>query len=86
MYDECHWRLVLINQAAFQANNDTVLLAQSVCMQTAYERWLYGIPTIICTNDWLIGAETADADGIDWLKVNSVVVTVTEPLFANRMD
>ena len=79
--------MTLANKAVFHANNNnTVLLARRVCMQSAYERWLYGIPMIICTNDWLVGAETADADGINWLKVNSEVVKVNEPLFVSKRD
>jgi len=42
----------LRNKMVFQAGVDPVGLGQSACNQHAYTVWLFGIPMILCSNDF----------------------------------
>ena len=54
------------------------MLGQSNCNEHAYACWLYGIPLVVSTNDWRVGASD---DQAAWLNANSVVIQVTEPMW-----
>ena len=73
--DEASHDLVCSNKQVFQAGLDTVQLGQSQCNQHAYQTFLYAMPLIICTNDWLVDATE---DQVEWCNANSVVVNVQE--------
>ena len=62
----------------FSTSLDQVQLAQSTCQEHAYQVFLYGVPMIVSTNEWCLGA--ADHEKA-WLDANSVVVSVTEHLW-----
>ena len=79
--DEVNWRDIAHNQMLYQAHLDVVCLAQSQCQQSAYMRWLYGVPIICCMNDWLVGADHADHEDKAWLESNAVVVHISRPLW-----
>lgn len=81
IFDEAHHSMVIGNKQLFQAGLDVVTLAQSNCMEHCYDIWMYGVPLIVSTNDWCLGAK---ADEVAWLSANSVVVDVAEPLFQDN--
>ena len=76
VYDEASHDMVVANKQVFQAGLDEVMLGQSACNEHAYSVWLYAVPMVVSTNNWLLGATEEDAA---WLRKNSVVVDVTEP-------
>lgn len=78
VFDEASPQMVVANKALFQAGIDPVLLAQSKCNDYAYSVFVYGMPMVVCTNDWDIGVSPHDRE---WLDKNSVVIQVTEPLW-----
>ena len=75
VFDECSTPTIVKNKALFQANSDGVLLGQSQCNEHAYWKFLYGVPLMICCNDWLTGIEPGSEDE-KWLLANSIVYDV----------
>jgi hypothetical protein len=78
VFDEASHDLVFRNKQVFQAGVDNVMLGQSNCNEHAYGVWLYGVPLVVSTNDWLVGA-TEDQEA--WLTANSIRIDVTEPMW-----
>ena len=78
VFDEASHDMVFKNKQVFQAGVDTVMLGQSNCNEHAYGVWLYGVPLVVSTNDWLLGAND---EQVAWLSANSVVIDVTEPMW-----
>jgi hypothetical protein len=60
--------MVIKNKEAFQAGLSPVMLGQSQCNEHSYACWLYGVPLIVSTNDWMVGAKPHDQK---WLDANS---------------
>jgi hypothetical protein len=52
LFDEISSIQVLRNKLVFQAGVDPVVLGQSACNQHAYTAWLFGVPMILCSNDF----------------------------------
>jgi hypothetical protein len=52
VFDEVSSIQVLRNKMVFQAGVDPVVLGQSACNQHAYSVWLFGVPMILCSNDF----------------------------------
>ena len=77
--NEAHHQMCFNNKAIFRAGVDMVKLSQSACQAHAYDVWLYGVPIIVSTNGWLMGATEEERA---WLSANSVVVVVQQPLWA----
>lgn len=78
VYDEANHAMVFANKQVFQAGLDEVMLGQSACNEQAYCCWLYAVPMVVSTNNWLLNAKEEE---MDWLVKNSVVVDVTEPMW-----
>ena len=78
VFDEASHNMVFNNKQVFQAGVDSVMLGQSNCNEHAYSVWLYGVPLIVSTNDWLLGATPEQKV---WILRNSVQVDVTEPMW-----
>ena len=78
VFDEASHTMVFNNKQVFQAGIDTVMLGQSNCNEHAYSVWLYGVPLVVSTNDWLLGASVEQQD---WLSRNSVLVNVKEKMW-----
>ena len=53
LLDEITWQQVISHKVMFQAGIDGVELSRSKCNQHSYWRFLYGVPIICCTNQWL---------------------------------
>jgi len=70
--------MVLNNKLVFQAGIDNVMLGQSNCNEHVYSVWLYGVPLVVSTNDWLLGASLEQQD---WNFRNSVLVNVKEKMW-----
>jgi hypothetical protein len=82
VFDEGSHDMVFNNKQVFQAGVDVVMLGQSNCNEHAYAVWLYGIPLVVSTNDWLVGASD---EQVAWLNANSVVIEVTEPMWLDHV-
>ena len=80
--DEANHEMVCRNKQVFQAGLDQVQLGQSQCNQHAYTAFVYAMPIIVCTNDWLVGATR---DQADWCHANSVLVQVDEPMWRDEL-
>ena len=52
--DEVDPWLVINNKVLFETTIDGAWLAQSKCGQHQYWKWLFMVPIIICTNDWIL--------------------------------
>jgi hypothetical protein len=70
--------MVFNNKQVFQAGIDSVMLGQSNCNEHAYSVWLYGVPLVVSTNDWLLGATPEQTD---WISRNSIQVDVKEKMW-----
>lgn len=82
LLDEVPWRSVLLNKSLFQCGPRKVKLAQSPCMLHVYNRYLYGVPLIVCTNSWTEDARIPEeAEDVAWLATNTVVVRVDRKLW-----
>lgn len=79
IYDEANAQMVVDNKAIFQGNYNFQGLGQSVCNQHFYEVFLYGVPQIVCCNDWM--KQELKAEDREWLNKNATLVEVTKPLF-----
>ena len=78
VYDEASHDMVVANKQVFQAGLDEVMLGQSACNEHAYSAWLYAVPMVVSTNNWLLGATEEE---VSWLQKNLIVVDVTEPMW-----
>ena len=81
VYDEASHSMVFANKQVFQAGLDEVMLGQSACNEHVYSAWLYAVPMVVSTNDWLLGAKDEE---VAWLEKNSVVVDVSEPMWCEE--
>ena len=74
VYDEISERQVLANKVVFQSGPKLVTLGQSPCGPFRYQRDLYAVPMILCSNDFKLtvddGLEPAQAQ---WLAKNVMV-------------
>ena len=78
LWDEVSPEQVLANKMVFQSGPMPVTLAQSACNGFAYDKWLFGIPHILCSNIFPLDAEPGpkprlSAEDIDWLNANLFV-------------
>jgi hypothetical protein len=64
-----------------QGSNDPCTLGHSPTMHLSYSVVSAGIKIIITTNTWSARLENLEDVDADWLKKNSIVVEVTEPLW-----
>ena len=62
-----------------QASPRPVVLAQSQCNDRSYQVLLFRVPMIVCSNSFWDGCQ--DDEAKDWIKKNSVFVSVTEQVF-----
>jgi len=75
LFDEAHWTLVHDNKMLFQGGPAPVTLGQSPTGQFCYDVLLYGVPMILCSNQFLNGADDLQ---MDYLTKNLIIVSVTE--------
>ena len=81
VYDEASHAMVVANKQVFQAGLDEVMLGQSACNEHVYSAWLYAVPMVVSTNNWLLGATPEE---VAWLEKNSIVVNVEEPMWCEE--
>ena len=71
VFDEATHEQVLANKMLFQAGPWSVSLGQSACGQHAYELDVYGVPLILCSNDFkLYEHEGLTKEQSSWLRGN----------------
>ena len=79
LFDEGGWALCWRNKAMLQASPRPVVLSQSQCNDRSYQVLLFRVPMIVCSNSFWDGCQ--DDEAKDWIKKNSVFVSVTEQVF-----
>ena len=71
VFDEASHEQVLANKMLFQAGPWPVSLGQSACGQHAYELDVYGVPMILCSNDFKLHVhEGLTEEQSSWLRGN----------------
>ena len=71
VFDEATHEQVLANKMLFQAGPWPVSLGQSACGQHAYELDVYGVPMILCSNNFKLHEhEGLSAEDSSWLRGN----------------
>lgn len=82
LWDEISPAQVLANKLVFQSGPMTVTLSQSACNGFAYEKWLFGTPHVLCSNDFQMenrsGLRQMPAEDLDWLQAN-IIEAALEP-------
>lgn len=78
LFDEGSWQLVHSNKLLFQAGVDPVGLGESPTMQYAYNVFVYGVPMIVCSNNFYrdIGEEE-----YNYMLENVIYLKVDKPCF-----
>lgn len=84
IFDECACSTILFSKVTFQASVEGTMLAQSQCNEHAYWRFLYGIPLIVCCNDWLRGVK--DPADFEWLTTNAITYNVSRPTWTTMEE
>ena len=82
VFDEADHKYVIRNKQVFQAGLDTITLGQSATMSFKYSVWMYGVPLVVCTNDWCVNDVPEHHKA--WLDANSVVLQVTERMWLHE--
>ena len=71
VFDEACHEQVLMNKMLFQAGPWLVSLGQSACGQHAYKLDVYGVPMILCSNNFKMReSEGLTPEESDWLQGN----------------
>lgn len=76
LWDEIEPAQVLNNKMVFQSGLEMVSLQQSACNGFAYQKWLYRIPMILCSNKFHIegtAEKPMPPEDIQWLRQNLIV-------------
>ena len=77
VFDEANHEQVLMNKMLFQAGPWPVTLAQSACGAHAYETDVYGVPMILCSNDFKLHEhEGLTPEQSSWLRGNILEATL----------
>ena len=76
VYGKVTHRQVLANKLVFQAGPWPVSLGQSACGQHAYEKSFYGIPKILCSNDFVLEGKPLTVEEQGWLQANVMEATL----------
>jgi hypothetical protein len=77
VYDEADWRLPAEQRALFQSSPRPVELSQSNCNESAYSVVMYGMPQIICSNDFW--KECTNEEAREWVEENAEFVRIDDP-------
>jgi len=83
LWDEISPAQVCANKLIFQSGPMPITLAQSACNGFAYDKWLYGVRHILCSNMFWLVAEPGVKGGLsaedsEWLQAN-IIVADLEP-------
>ena len=79
VFDEVKESQVLNNKLVFQSGPKPVTLGQSPCGAHRYTRDLYGVPMILCSNDFkLTLADGLSSEDVEWLNKNLVIARLPE--------
>lgn len=81
LWDEINEKQVLSNKLVFQSGDQKVTLGQSACNQHAYDRWLSGVPMLLCSNVFAMPGFTehklSEPDA-EWLTKNIICVRLPD--------
>jgi len=83
LWDEISPAQVCTNKLIFHSGPMPITLAQSACNGFAYDKWLYGVRHILCSNVFPLVAEPGVKGGLsaedsEWLQAN-IIVADLEP-------
>jgi hypothetical protein len=73
--EETTWRILWENRQLFQAGPWNVQLGQSPCNEHCYSVWCWGVPFMICSNNFWEDCD--DPIAREWVEANIVYVPVT---------
>jgi len=79
--DELHPKNAMVLKKIMQASNDSAIMGASPTMQHAYVVNTFRTMIVVTTNTWASGLADMPSFDVDWLRVNSVYVLVTTPLW-----
>ena len=75
--EECTWQLLWNNKQLFQAAPCVVQLGQSQCNEHCYSVWCWGVPFMVCSNNFW--KDSADKVARDWVEENIYYVRWDSP-------
>ena len=81
LWDEADEAQVLSNKLVFQAGNTTVALSQSACNAFSYEKYLYAVPMILCSNVFSYTTSRGkklNSEDEHWLRENVLLAELGE--------
>jgi hypothetical protein len=78
VWDEVTPEQVLANKLMFQSGPVALTLAQSACGAFQYDKYLYGIPQVLCSNEFVLEGSSRKGhiltdEESDWLRENIMV-------------
>ena len=81
LWDEVDEAQVLNNKLVFQAGNSTVAMSQSACNAFSYEKYLYAVPMLLCSNVFsyhVSRGKQLPAEDQQWLTENVLLAELAE--------
>ena len=82
LFDECNANMVARHKKVFQSTIHGAWLGQSKCQQHAYQVFLWGVPLIVCTNEWIEEADPPlDKAKKEWLEDNCTYIRILEKVY-----
>ena len=84
VFDEASCNMVLQQRKLFQAPAVEVELGCSTTNCYRYRAFVSGVRMVICSNTWVQDAARLEPLALqDWLRQNSFVLQISEPMFAD---
>ena len=83
VFDEATCKMVLQQRKLFQAPAVEVELGCSTTNCYRYRAFVSGVRMVICSNTWVQDAARLPPALQDWLRQNSYVLEISEPMFAD---
>ena len=81
LFDEATPQMVLRQKKLFQCPQNEVSLGASSTNCHAYSVWVHRCLFVICSNRWTRDLESLAEEDKEWLRANSFVLQVSEPMW-----
>ena len=79
LWDEIDEQQVLHNKICFQSGNELVSLQQSACNAHTYQKYLYSVPMMMCSNTFSFTTSSGKGlppHDVDWLQENIIEASI----------
>jgi hypothetical protein len=86
IWDEAPATLVLANKKLFQGQAVEIQMGQTNTSMNAYTIFPWGCKMVVCSNLWEFQLMQLPHHDVDWLRKNSIVVRVSQPLWQQAAD